>query len=58
MHGFGSFDSAARFCSAVDELRNYLRSGSTMGEPTSPLERRQAFLDRLTAMKKAMQAAS
>ena len=58
MHGFGSFDSAARFCSAFDELSNYLRPGSTMGEPTSPLERRQAFLDRLTAMKKAMQAAS
>jgi putative transposase len=33
MHGFGSFDSAARFCSAFDELRNYLRPGSAMREP-------------------------
>lgn len=36
MHGFGSFDSAARFCSAFDELRNDLRPRSTMGEPASP----------------------
>jgi hypothetical protein len=36
MHGFGCFDSAARFCSAFDELRNYLRPRSTMGETASP----------------------
>jgi putative transposase len=28
MHGFGNFDSATHFCSAFDELRNYLRSRS------------------------------
>src|SRR3984893_6051373 len=48
MHGFGNFDSAARFCSAFDELRNYLRPRSTIGEPSSRSEQRQAFLDRLT----------
>jgi putative transposase len=31
MHGFGNFAAAARFCSAFEELRNYLRPHSTMG---------------------------
>jgi putative transposase len=56
MHGFGNFDSAARFCSAFDELRNYLRPRSTMGEPSSRSEQRRAFLDRLTALKASIQA--
>jgi transposase-like protein len=47
MHGFGNFDSAARFCSAFDELRNYLRPRSTMGEAASRSEQRRAFFDRL-----------
>jgi putative transposase len=60
MHGFGNFDSAARFCSAFDELRNYFsfRSHSTMGEPASRSEQRRAFLHRLTALKEAIQAIS
>ena len=58
MHGFGNFDSAARFCSAFDELRNYLRPLSTMGEPVSLSEQRRAFLDRLTALKDVMRAIS
>src|SRR5258708_8925359 len=57
MHGFGSFDSAARFCSAFDELRNYLRPCSTMGEPASPSKQRQAFLDRLAVLKASIQVA-
>jgi putative transposase len=58
MHGFGSFDSASRFCSAFDELRNYLRPRSTMKKPVTSPEQRQAFLDRLAALKEAIQAAS
>lgn len=58
MHGFGNFDSAARFCSAFDELRNYLCPRSTKGEPSSRSEQRRAFLDRLTALKTSVQAAS
>jgi transposase-like protein len=58
MHGFGNFDSAARFCCAFDELRNYLRPRSTMGESVSLSERRRAFLDRLAALKKAIQVVS
>jgi hypothetical protein len=57
MHGFGSFDSAARFCSAFDELRNYLRPCSTMGELSSRSEQRRAFLDRLTVLRASIQAA-
>jgi putative transposase len=58
MRGFGSFDSAARFCSAFDELRNYLRPRRTMGEAVSLLEQRQAFLQRLAALQTLIQAAS
>ena len=58
MHGFGSFDSAARFCCAFDELRNSLRSRSTLGKPASLSEQRGAFLDRITALKEAVQAIS
>jgi transposase-like protein len=58
MHGFGSFDSAAHFCCAFDELRNYLRPRSTMGEPITLSEQRRAFLDRLAALKERIQAVS
>jgi transposase-like protein len=50
MRGFGNFDSAARFCCAFDELRNYLRPRRTMGEVVSLLEQRWAFLQRITAL--------
>jgi putative transposase len=56
MYGFGSFDSAARFCSAFDELRNYLRPDSAMREPVTSLAQRQVFLDQLAALKEAIQA--
>ena len=35
MRGFGSVESAARFCRAFDELRHYFRPRSTMGETVS-----------------------
>ena len=55
MHGFGSFVSATRFCSAFDELRNYLHPRCTTGKPASRAEQRQAFLDRLAALKASIQ---
>jgi transposase-like protein len=58
MHGFGSFDSAARFCCAFDELRNYLHPRLTLGKPATLSERRRAFLDRLAALKEEIQAIS
>jgi len=57
MHGFGNFDSAARFCCAFDEVRNYLHARSAMGESASRSEQRRVFLERLGALKAVMQAA-
>ena len=56
MHGFGSFDSAARFCCAFDELHHYLHPHVLLGKPATPSERRRAFLDRLAALKSSIQA--
>lgn len=58
MRGFGNFESAARFCCAFDELRNYLRPRCTMGEVVSLLEQRRAFLQRLAALQTAIQTVS
>jgi transposase-like protein len=58
MHGFGTVEAATLFCSAFDELRNYLRPRRTMGEAVSLLEQRQAFLQCLAALQTLIQAAS
>ncbi len=38
MRGFGSFDSAARFCTAHDELRDHLRPRTCFNEAVSLAE--------------------
>jgi transposase-like protein len=58
MRGIGTFEAAARFCCAFDELRNYLRPRRTMGESISIPEQRQAFLERLAGLQVLMQAIS
>lgn len=58
MHGFGNFDSAARFCSAFDELRKYLHPRSTVGNPTPHSEQRCVFLDRLAVLKALLHVSS
>jgi len=58
MRGFGTFASAARFCGAFDELRNYFRLCHTMGKPLSLLEQRQIFLQRLVNLQTLIQTAS
>ena len=40
MRGFGSFDSAARFCTAHDELRDHLRPRTRFNEPVSLADQR------------------
>ena len=46
MLGFGSFESASRFCAAFDELRDYLRT-RLRGQPYVTLsEQRRIFLAR------------
>jgi len=46
MRGFGSFASAARFCSAFEEQRQYFRAVSEGGERVTLAERRQQFQER------------
>jgi putative transposase len=58
MRGFKTFEAAARFCCAFDELRNYLRPRRTMRESVSLPEQRSVFLQRLVALKALIQAAS
>jgi putative transposase len=44
--GFKSFESAARFCPAFDELRHFYRPQSTRNQKVSLAERRSIYLDR------------
>ena len=43
MLGFQNFESASRFCSAFDELRNYLGTRSVDDEPIPASSRREIF---------------
>jgi putative transposase len=57
MRGFGSFASAARFCAAFDELRQYFRVRPRPG-PSIPLAtRRRLFAARWRSLLLEMQAA-
>jgi putative transposase len=58
MHGFGNFESAARFCCAFDELRNYFRLHRTTGEIMSLAEQRRLFREKLAALQLLMWIAS
>ena len=46
MRGFGSFDAAARFCTAHDELRNHFRFRQRMNEVVSLADQRHLYQDR------------
>ena len=46
MLGFGSFESASRFCSAFDELRQYLRVRRGGQSHPSLADQRRVFIDR------------
>ncbi len=43
MRGFGAVASAARFCAAFEEQRQYFRAHARSGERVSPAERRHRF---------------
>jgi transposase-like protein len=58
MCGFGSFLSAARFCRAFDEVRNYFRSSSRRGEIASLAHQRRIFGERFAALQELIVAAS
>ena len=57
MRGFGSFESAARFCPAFEEQRQYFRARRTMGECVSLAERRRLFRERWAALLREVMAA-
>ena len=50
MFGFQNLESASRFCSAFDELRNYLRVSSVVDEPIPASNRREIFTGRWSAL--------
>ena len=57
MRGFGSFESAARFCSAFEELRQYFRIRLRQGAQIPLGEQRRLFLTRWRSLIDEMQAA-
>ena len=50
MLGFKRFESASRFCTAFDELRNYLRTQIPSDGPTTSAQRRQIFNQRWSTL--------
>ncbi len=57
MLGFGRMESAKRFCSAFEELRQYLRIQPRLGGQVSLSERRRTFLARWQTLTMEMTAA-
>ena len=50
MLGFAKFESASRFCTAFDELRNYLRVRTVDGQQISASSWREIFTDRWSTL--------
>jgi len=57
MRGFGSFTSAARFCSGFEEQRQYFRSRTRQDERVSLAEQRRLFRERWAAVLTELAAA-
>lgn len=57
MLGFGTFESAQRYCQAFDEVRNFFRPRRRMGEFVSLSQRRQLFVNRVQQLQSIFQAA-
>ena len=57
MRGFGSGASAARFCRAFGEQRQYFRARRRMGERVSLVEQRGLFRDRWATLLSELMAA-
>jgi putative transposase len=58
MRGFGNFVSAARFCRAFDELRQYFRPRHTTKETMSLAQQRQLFRERIATLQELLVAVS
>jgi transposase-like protein len=57
MRGFGSFNSAARFCVAHDEVRDYFRHRTRMNEVVPLRVQQDQFRARLAALRGMLRAA-
>ena len=57
MLGFGRFESAARFCAAFDELRQYFRIRRRGGAHVPLPEQRRLFVARWRSLVSEMAAA-
>ncbi len=57
MRGFGRFASAAQFCAAFDELRQYFRVRPRPGRPIPLATRRRLFVARWRSLVMEMQGA-
>ena len=57
MRGFGTFASAARFCTAHDEVRDHFRHRTRMHEAVPPEIRREQFRVRLDDLRDLFRAA-
>lgn len=58
MRGFGSFRSAARFCRAHDELRNFYRPAAKRSEVVSLADRRRIFQEKTARVTALLQRAA
>jgi transposase-like protein len=56
MRGFGSFVSAARFCTAHDKLRDHFRTRATRGEVVSLAEERRRCAAQLAELEALLAA--
>lgn len=57
LRGRGSFEGAARFCCAHDDLRDHWRSRQHLNEAVSLAEQRRVFQERWSALCALLQAA-
>jgi len=51
MRGFGNVASAARFCQAFDEVRQFFRVRTTVKQTVSLAQQREVFRQRLGMLK-------
>jgi putative transposase len=57
MQGFGSVESAARFCQGFEEMRQWFRARQRMKQAVSLAAKRQQFLEQFEALNTIMMAA-
>jgi len=57
MRGFGSFASAARFCTAHDELRDHFHYRQHLNETVSLADQRRLFVERWSEVCAVLEAA-